>query len=105
MSPGARSALRSAWVIWPAFSARDMRPTRSATRCFTGNFAFWYGSPWASMTTCGFSRGALAPVTVSSSGTVFASDALAAFAVRTVTLWLVPEAVPAGKVWLPVTGV
>ena len=39
------------------------------------------------------------------SGIVFASAGFDAFAVRTVTLWVVPEAVPAGKVWLPVTGV
>ncbi len=57
------------------------------------------------MTTCGCSAGALAPVTVSSSGIVFASEGFDAFAVRTVTLWLVPEAVPAGKVWVPLTGV
>ena len=30
------SALRSAWVIWPAFSASDIRDRRSATRFFTG---------------------------------------------------------------------
>lgn len=49
------------------------------------------------MTTCGFSLGAFAPVTVSSSGIVFASAGFDAFAVRTVTLWVVPDAVPHGE--------
>jgi hypothetical protein len=31
---------RSAWVIWPIFSARLIRPSRSATRCFTGSEGF-----------------------------------------------------------------
>lgn len=57
------------------------------------------------MTTCGFSLGAFAPVTVTSRGIVLAPEGFDAFAVRTVIRWVVPEAVPAGKVWLPVTGV
>ena len=32
---------RSAWVIWPTFSSRVIRPTRSATRCFVGSEASW----------------------------------------------------------------
>ena len=36
---------RSACVIWPIFSARVMRDSRSATRARTGSRAFWYGSP------------------------------------------------------------
>ncbi len=105
MSPWFVRAPRSAWVIWPAFSAGDMRDSRSATRLPTGNPAFRYGSPCASMTTCGVSAGALAPSTVSFSGMVRAAAAPAAFAVGTLIVRVVPDAVPAGKVRVPETGV
>ena len=49
MSPCEPSALRSAWVIWPAFSSRDIRESRSATRFFTGSLGSRYGRPWASI--------------------------------------------------------
>ena len=34
------TAFRSAWVIWPSFSSRLIRPSRSLTRAATG----WLGS-------------------------------------------------------------
>ncbi len=104
MSPGAVIAPRSAWVIWPAFSARDMRETRSATRFLIDRCVFRYGRPWASTTTCGVSVGGLAPLTVSVRGIVSADSAERSFRVRTWTVRVVPEAVPAGKVSCPVAG-
>src|SRR6266508_93066 len=38
------SALRSAWVIWPTLSSRDIRESRSLTRAGTGSDGSWYGS-------------------------------------------------------------
>src|SRR4051812_38909937 len=38
------TSARSAWVIWPIFSARFIRLMRSRTRVLTGRFAFSYGS-------------------------------------------------------------
>src|SRR5947209_8206784 len=38
---------RSACVIWPIFSARVMRPSRSSTRALIGRSGFSYGSPAA----------------------------------------------------------
>ena len=105
MSPGVVTASRSAWVIWPAFSARDIRDRRSATRFFTGSPLFRYGSPWASTTTCGVSVGGLAPVTVSLSGIVSAASAGLSLRVRTRTVREVPEAVPAGNVNSSLSGV
>ncbi len=105
MSFGWVIAPRSACVIWPAFSARDIRLSRSATRFFTGNLAFRYGSPCASITTCGVSAGAFAPVTVSFRGTVSAGSAARSRRVGTAMVRAVPEAVPAGKVRVPETGV
>ena len=37
------TALRSAWVIWPSFSSRLIRPSRSLTRVATGRLGSWYG--------------------------------------------------------------
>jgi hypothetical protein len=39
-APLAAIAARSACVIWPTFSASDMRESRSATRCWIGAPAF-----------------------------------------------------------------
>lgn len=105
MSPPVPIAPRSAWVICPAFSSRDIRETRSATRFLTGSFGSRYGSPWASMTTCGVSAGALAPVTVSLRGIVSAASADRSRSVGTLTVRLVPDVVPAGKVISPLTWV
>ena len=58
MSVFERSAFRSAWVIWPTFSASVIRPSRSLTRVFTGSFLFRYGRSCALMTTCGVAVGA-----------------------------------------------
>ncbi len=104
MSPPLPTAPRSAWVICPAFSSGDMRESRSATRLRTGNSAFRYGSPCASTTICGVSAGALAPVTVSFSGTVFADAADRTVRVGTSMVREAPDAVPAGKVRVPETG-
>lgn len=57
------------------------------------------------MTTCGFSAGALAPVTVSFSGIVSAFSPDLSLSVRTLTVRVAPDAVPAGKVSVPETGV
>src|SRR5438477_12863010 len=38
---------RSAWVIWPIFSSRLMRESRSSTRVGTGRLGSRYGSPAA----------------------------------------------------------
>src|SRR3954468_10677350 len=38
------TAARSACVIWPTFSSRVIRPSRSVTRCLTGSEASSYGS-------------------------------------------------------------
>src|SRR3954453_21475381 len=35
---------RSAWVIWPSFSSRLIRDSRSLTRVATGWVGSWYGS-------------------------------------------------------------
>src|SRR4051794_25964381 len=35
---------RSAWVIWPIFSSRSIRPSRSETRWLVESDGSWYGS-------------------------------------------------------------
>src|SRR5690349_16208432 len=42
------TALRSAWVIWPSFSSRLIRDSRSLTRVATGRLGSWYGRVAAS---------------------------------------------------------
>src|SRR6266511_3534085 len=37
------TASRSAWVIWPSFSSRLIRDSRSFTRVATGRLGSWYG--------------------------------------------------------------
>jgi hypothetical protein len=39
----AATSARSAWVIWPTFSASVIRPSRSATRCPVDSRGFSYG--------------------------------------------------------------
>src|SRR5690242_16760886 len=47
------NAGRSGCVIWPTFSASDMRDSRSSTRWAIGSAGFRYGNPWALITTVG----------------------------------------------------
>src|SRR5688500_10522125 len=53
---------RSAWVIWPIFSSRLIRGSRSATRVATGRLGSWYGKtaalaePAATLTTVDATR-------------------------------------------------
>src|SRR5690242_14060257 len=51
--PVSENAGRSGWVIWPTFSASDMRESRSSTRCGIGSAPLRYGNPWALITTVG----------------------------------------------------
>src|SRR5688572_19301535 len=56
------TAARSAWVIWPIFSSRLIRESRSLTRVATGRVGSWYGrtaalaEPTATLTTVDATR-------------------------------------------------
>src|SRR3954447_9975076 len=84
---------RSACVIWPTFSGRVIRFSRSLTRVATGSFGFWYGSPCA-LTTTVVRATAVEPV-ANWTGTVLASAAEPVFTVWTVTRRAVPLRLPA----------
>src|SRR5665213_4371882 len=60
--PASVNWLRSACVIWPIFSASDIRDSRSLTRWEIGRLGLRYGRPWASMTTVGGSLDAFVAV-------------------------------------------
>ncbi len=94
------SPSRSAWVIWPIFSARVIRPSRSSTRSAVGLVASRYGAPTALRTTCGLVPTA-APAAVRSTRTVRASSTAAVACVTTSMLCVVPDSVPAGNVSVP----
>src|SRR5882757_2342857 len=40
------TAVRSAWVIWPIFSSRVIRESRSSTRVARGGFGWGTGRRW-----------------------------------------------------------
>ena len=96
MSPGASSASRSACVIWPIFSAVDMRDSRSSTRVSTGSELSRYGSPCAAIT---ISPGVSEPPSVTFSR--LAADAPEGLSSVTGNVLVVPDAVPAANVSVP----
>jgi hypothetical protein len=99
------SAPRSACVIWPIFSSVVILLSRSATRSLTGLRAFRYGNPCALITMTGGSAGGLVPVPDSSTGMVSATSFWPSWSVLTVNVLAEPDAVPAGNVRVPSTGV
>src|SRR5450432_1622487 len=94
---------RSACVIWPIFSASDIRDNRSLTRWEIGRLGLRYGRPCASMTTVGGLEEASVAVSDEDRAMliVLASEGALAASVWTSKLRLVPETLPAGKVTLP----
>jgi hypothetical protein len=101
------NAGRSPWVIWPTFSASVIRLTRSRTLATTDSRESRYGRPLASMTTvaAAFAVSTPAVEVVTVTGTVSAVSAVLSAAAATVTVRLAPEAVPAGKVSVPLVAV
>src|SRR5829696_364933 len=67
MSAVVVTAPRSAWVIWPIFSSRVIRPSRSVTRTGTGWVGSWYGAPAAFATPAGTATVATSTDSVASS--------------------------------------
>ena len=110
--PVSENAGRSGCVIWPTFSASDMRDSRSSTRWAIGSAEFRYGNPCALMTTVGGLWLFVIPEPLALVAVNGHEDRLAPSpgpscrpASCTSIVLTVPDAVPAGNTTVPVAGV
>ena len=103
---GTGSALRSAWVIWPTFSASVIRASRSSTRFFTGSLRVEVRQAVRVDRRPAGSRGSLragdGELERDRLGGLGGAVLAGGDRRRSAT---VPDAVPAGKVNVPETGV